>query len=205
MHNPDPRADLTDIGAQNVERLLGTAYRPEEPDPEFVQLLNARLCAAARSRMPSRNGTAAHPPATALDEGRLRLVRRRLAWGMGLAAAVAISALIWYGLQRQPETPSNQAHRPDGGREPTPAPERIHRANYRPVEESPGLTAQARPEAPTSRVLKVGESLTTRAGERRRTVLADGSTLYLNQGTRVTQTAPRQLTLSEGEVYVEVA
>jgi type II secretory pathway component GspD/PulD (secretin) len=51
----------------------------------------------------------------------------------------------------------------------------------------------------------VGETIETNPGERRRVALADGSVLYLNAGTKVKVEADRRVTLSKGEVYVEVA
>ncbi len=67
------------------------------------------------------------------------------------------------------------------------------------------LTPRERPASPEGAKLAVGESLRTQAGERRRVVLPDGSAVYLNQKTAVKLEAERRLTLSAGEVYVEVA
>jgi tetratricopeptide (TPR) repeat protein len=50
----------------------------------------------------------------------------------------------------------------------------------------------------------MGDEVSTTAGERRRAVLPDGSILYLNQNSRVKLTAPRQINLIAGEVFVEV-
>ncbi len=53
--------------------------------------------------------------------------------------------------------------------------------------------------------LKVGDSVTTKAGERRRVGLPDGSILYVNQHTAVHIDSDRQATLSSGSVFLEVA
>ena len=44
QNQPDPSAD---IGDRNVERLLGTAYKPEAPDVEFVKRVQSLMCSAA--------------------------------------------------------------------------------------------------------------------------------------------------------------
>jgi len=67
-----------------------------------------------------------------------------------------------------------------------------------------GLTPRARPTPPPAQPLAVGETIRTRAGERRRAALPDGSVVYVNQGTTVTLDQERHLALSAGEVFVEV-
>src|SRR5262249_1588384 len=52
--------------------------------------------------------------------------------------------------------------------------------------------------------LEVGATLVTKAGERRRVSLADGSVLYVNQNSKVTYRANRKIDLDQGEVYLEV-
>ncbi len=188
-HAPD--VELSDVGAENVGRLLEASYRPEDPDPEFARALTARLCAAAR-------GATAPSSAPAPSSERWHGVRRRLGWAMALAASVAVAALIVYASHRRAGIPENDgAQHDDSDGQPT-----VQHAAF-PV--GPGLTPRPRPAAPPVHPVAVGESLTTRAGERRRVALADGSVLYLNQDTRVTQVAARQLTLDRGEIYVEVA
>src|SRR5438045_1697823 len=108
MHEPDPRAGLGNVGEQNVERLLGAAYRPEDPDPEFARRLTARLCAAAAAPANGRAAPAAGPD----EDRRLRAARRRLGWAMGLAASVAAVALLWYAFQRRAEMAPRDDQRP---------------------------------------------------------------------------------------------
>jgi tetratricopeptide (TPR) repeat protein len=67
-----------------------------------------------------------------------------------------------------------------------------------------GLTARAKPPVPEPQKLALGQTLTTRPGERRRVALPDGSVVYVNQGTTVTLDRERHLALSAGEVFVEV-
>ncbi|HYT92315.1 MAG TPA: VIT domain-containing protein, partial [Gemmataceae bacterium] len=59
--------------------------------------------------------------------------------------------------------------------------------------------------APAVKELAVGEELQTKAGERRRVRLPDGSILYVNAATRATLETPRRLSVAAGEVYVEAA
>lgn len=67
-----------------------------------------------------------------------------------------------------------------------------------------GLKPRSRPEAPKTEPIKAGESVATRAGEKRRLVLPDGSLLYLNQNTTVELPKDRHVKLVQGEVFVEV-
>ncbi len=70
---------------------------------------------------------------------------------------------------------------------------------------SAGLTPRARPAAAPDVPIPVGTLLETSEGQPRRVVLADGSALYLNSGTRVQYLAERQVRLMQGELYVEVS
>ncbi len=67
-----------------------------------------------------------------------------------------------------------------------------------------GLVARPQPVPVAAEMLQVGRSAETH-GDPRRLALADGSILYLNRDTAVTLTAPREVTLRRGEIYVEVA
>src|SRR5262245_5961167 len=67
------------------------------------------------------------------------------------------------------------------------------------------LTSRPRPAAPAITTLAVGDEIRTKAGERRRVCLPDGSILYVNAASRVTLDATRRLRVSGGEVYVEAA
>jgi ferric-dicitrate binding protein FerR (iron transport regulator) len=108
---------------------------------------------------------------------------RRLAALAGVAALLGFLALS-LRLMPRPPAPSTPGHtalfdRPTVAA-PAPAPVRV-----------PAL-------AP-------GQMLATRAGERRRVSLPDGSRLSLNQNTTVHYDALRRLTLKTGEIFVEVA
>ncbi len=187
--------DLSDIGERNVERLLGAAYRPEDPDPQFARELTARLCATARA------GSTRPGPQPRPDDERWRPVRWRLGWAMTLAACLAAVALVFYAVQRSAEVTSSPSAQIDEPKEMPFAMPAVHTGN----ELTFGLTPRPCPAAPPAHPLAVGAALSTRPGERRRVTLADGSVLYLNQSTRVTQTAPRRLKLDAGEIYLEVA
>src|SRR5712692_9928695 len=94
MRNNDPEPGAPDVGDRNVERLLGAAYKPEDVDADFARSLTGKLCAAAR--------------ALAADDPR-RVLRRRLGWTMGLAASVAVVALVFYAAERRASLPHNSA------------------------------------------------------------------------------------------------
>jgi len=67
------------------------------------------------------------------------------------------------------------------------------------------LLPRARPAAPALAMLQAGEQVQTKAGERRRLALPDGSVLYVNQNTVLHLIGHRQARLERGTVFVEVA
>jgi ferric-dicitrate binding protein FerR (iron transport regulator)/tetratricopeptide (TPR) repeat protein len=185
------------VAEQNVERLVGKAYQPETADAEFVQRLEAHLCATAVEAAQTRAVAGSMVPRRSLP------VRWRLAGVLGAAAALAALTLGWHlrPKDKQPEEPGyhpgkDQAANPKQ----TPAPHKMAEVPIAPE----WLTARPRPPAANTKSLKVGETARTSA-ERRRLALPDGSVLYLNQNTVVTLEADRRVLLTQGEVFVEVA
>jgi ferric-dicitrate binding protein FerR (iron transport regulator)/tetratricopeptide (TPR) repeat protein len=183
-----------DIGDENVERLLGSAYRPENPDPAFLTQLNDRLQQVATELAARRNGTWQHHACR--DWAWLR---RRVGWALVAAAAIVGMPVALALLESPP--------RGDGRRE---APETVELAPA--ADGAPwagtatqGLTASPRPPSPAVATATVGADLTTKPGERKLVKLADGSALYLNSDTRIRYLAEREVKLVRGEVYVEVA
>jgi len=193
-----------DIVEHNLERLLGAAYKPEAPDPAFVKTLEAKMLLTAKEHAERRpiHTAELHPVRKGVETQRLRSLRRGLAWGMAAAASVAICGLVFYGLRPRADRPGpfTGQHRDsiDIKGQPVKAPTWAE-------ELANGLRPKSRPAETPAKPLAVGETLKTKAGQRRRVALADGSLLYLNQNTEVTQTAARQLNLSAGEIYLEVA
>lgn len=180
-----------DIADRNVERLLETAYRPEPIDPAFVAEIEEKLLAAAKGRVQQL-------PVLPGSNPRYRVVRRRLGWALSAVAAAALVGLVLYARERF-NTPAGQRFVPNPDVEIT-----GKQARWL-GEVSTGLTARPKPEAFPPKPLATGERLTTGPAERRRVTLLDGSILFLNQNTTVRQSANRELELSAGEVYVEVA
>src|SRR5207253_2003870 len=115
---------------------------------------------------------------------------------MGLAASVAACFLVFYAHTRRAIDANLEdiVLRANDG----------HPASASSGLPSTGLTARPRPEVPAAKPIEVGATLVTKAGERRRVSLADGSVLYLNQNSKVTYSANRRIDLSQGEIYVEV-
>jgi len=70
---------------------------------------------------------------------------------------------------------------------------------------SHGLVARSRGQDTQPQKIKVGQPIVTLAGEQRRVVLPDGSILYVNENARAELSGPRQLKLTRGEVFVDVA
>src|SRR5262245_58426797 len=176
-----------DIGEQNVERLL-SSYKPELPDPACIEQLTARLCCAAGEITRSRR----QPPIPAS----VLQLRRRLGWAFTITAIAASVALVLHARNQWPNAQTQTAAR-DGSR---PTAERL-------LNESrvvAGLTPRARPEVAVAARLAVGDSLRTKAGERRRVATPDGSVLYVNQNTTIKVDASRHIALSHGELFAEV-
>jgi ferric-dicitrate binding protein FerR (iron transport regulator)/tetratricopeptide (TPR) repeat protein len=187
-----PGDEIPDIGDRNVERLLGHVYKPEMPDPGYVQRVEEQLCAAARELAQSRVlATDPLRPGPGSRSGK----RHRLAWALPAVAAAAILSLSVQFLPRKTHRPQDsspdatQARLPDLGHSASPE----------------GLTPRKRPDAPSIPSVAPGDEIRTEAGHRRRVVLPDGSVLYLNQNTVVKLDGDRHLTLTSGEVYIEVA
>ncbi|HEX5273241.1 MAG TPA: VIT domain-containing protein, partial [Gemmataceae bacterium] len=204
--NPRPNGSAPqqapDVTEQNLERLLGKAYKPEVPDPDFVRRVRDRLAAASRDQAPA-------------------VLSRRPFFGrqflnvLAAAAALAGLALLFNVLltpQTHVEPVAWQDDRPKDVAPPAPIDQPAERELLgQPDVENPPrqyaqhLTPRPRPQSPEAPRLAVGDSLETKAGERRRVALPDGSVLYLNENTTVKLAAERRVTLSAGEVFVEVA
>src|SRR5581483_1373219 len=135
---------------------------------------------------------------------RTRTVQRRFGWAMGLAACVAVGFLIYYAQQkpREPLAGPGPSVKPATPQGPLAVPVTPMPWNGDATE---GMKPRGRAAVPQAAPLAVGETLSTRPGERRRVILSDGSVLYMNQNTEVKHPASRRLVLSKGEVYVEVS
>jgi tetratricopeptide (TPR) repeat protein len=67
------------------------------------------------------------------------------------------------------------------------------------------LTSRPQPILPSAKPIAVGAELQTTAAQRRRVLLPGGSVLFLNENTTAKLDALNGLSLSQGEVYLEVA
>jgi tetratricopeptide (TPR) repeat protein len=209
-HEPRPDPSVPpDVGDQNVERLLRAAYQPERPDPAFAQRVEMLMYVAALKQA-GQAGTSAGAA------GRGRWLFRWSA--LAAAAVIGFLAFVWHPFDRGPSGEvviiNGEAYMRLGQRfervEAGVVPRLGGRGDNesRPADPPPNrghLVALGRPTPPPAATLAVGASACTAAGERRRLTLPDGSVLYLNENTTVTLAAQRQLTLTAGEVYVEVA
>ncbi len=123
-------------------------------------------------------------------------LRRRLGLIMSAAAAIAIVALFLRALSHAPVAPSGTDELSVSP--PTvPLPHQWGGAGW--------LAARSRPPAPAGEAVAVGANIKTDAGQRRRVLLPDGSTLYVNANSEVKLDGERHLTLLAGEVFLEVA
>lgn len=167
------------IGDRNLERLLQVSYQPENPDPQFVAELQARLRATARVQS---------------GEFRLRRVRTRMGWAMAAAAAVAAIGLYIYAKRPFPERPNTTVGPIVRGQDPE---KRLANREL--------LTPKAKATAPKAETLEIGATAATANGEKRRLALPDGSFVYLNQNSSIRLEATRRLVLEQGEIFIEVS
>ncbi len=190
-----PHDNPHDVAEHNIERLLSAAYQPEAVDPAFMQSVEEAMCRKARHLAEQRGNHPASAPDEQLNYGSMR---RRLGWAMAIAACLAFLALVLYARRDRPSRPGLDeiAAQLEIDQQPI-----LHQRDTIPA----SMTAQPRRAGTPDKRLAVGDRLTTKTGERRRVTLADGSNLYLNDNTVVTQVGSRMLELVQGEIYVEVA
>ena len=182
------------IADQNVERLLAGAYRPETPEPAFVERTVAAMLAEAQRRQ-------------AAVRSRKRPLARIVA--LAVAASLLVGVGLFLGWQLFDERDGGELARQDTDEDvniqaPPDAPNKPVRPATTAAADLTGLTAQARKASVAPPGLAVGQSAETKADERRRVGLPDGSILYLNGNTSVKLDTQRHVTLARGEVFVEV-
>jgi tetratricopeptide (TPR) repeat protein len=178
------------IGDENVARLIGQAYRPELPDPQFVQSLTERMIAET-----TKTSDRLTPLATTPVEPAKQLSPLAVLGFWAVAASLLLMATFWRSANpRKP--PTEQASAP-----PTHAPVREGIDSIGQA----GLVARPQSADVSRRTAQPGETIATGDHERSVVSLVDGSTLYLNRGTEVRIDAPRKVTLARGEIFVEVS
>ncbi|HEV3025509.1 MAG TPA: VIT domain-containing protein, partial [Pirellulales bacterium] len=187
----------------------GLRYSEAPADPEVTTLASKAPVSATTASGASEYLSPGHPNAVGVhattltdNDPKLQIIRRRLGWAMGLAASLAACFLIYYARTHRFEPSGPMSVQPN---EVINAIDNLRTAVLGDSKFSMGLTARPRPETPAAKPIEVGATLVTKAGERRRVTLADGSVLYLNQNTAVKHVAERRIELTKGEVYLEVA
>ena len=172
-------------GADN--RVLAEAFQAQHIDlsSAFVPRREAAAkTAAAVARQLPPTVASAPPGQSARPAG----WRRRLASPLsgGVAAALLVTAgLYFFHAKTNPDAKPPGLHS-DGN-----------------LLADVGMKPRAKPIAPKTVVLGIGESASTKAGEKRRVVLPDGSLVYLNQNTSIELPKDRQVKLLAGEVFIE--
>jgi hypothetical protein len=176
------------IGDSNVESLIRKAYHPEEPAPGFLPRVTEQMCQAAR--LPRSSPAAVQPAAH--DRHGSYVLPIFTAMGLALAGVLLVCHALFpphrdASAQRKKEMQLRIANtiNPDAGN-------------------AEGLKARPRPVAPVIQVAALGETITTADNGVRRP-LPDGSVLYVNRHTSVHLDAERQVSLTKGEVFVDVA
>jgi ferric-dicitrate binding protein FerR (iron transport regulator) len=170
------RSAVEAFQAQDVD--LRRAYTACESSAGTVA---ARVVEQVRTTLVPKGEPMSHKP---------MITRRRLPW---LFAAAAVVAGIAFGLKFWPK---------QGGPQPGPIVQNNDQPRY---DELDYMTPRPRGQAPAAVPLVFSSSVETKAGERRRVTLPDGSVLSMNENTKVTLSADRQLRVEIGEVYLEVA
>ncbi len=190
----DERTRLHDhLEACGTCRAAADAARQQHAELRRAFGPRRQAAAATAARVGARISLLSPRKATAMNKTHdpaLQRTRWRLAWLM--AAAIAGLSFGLYEFSRLQPTSSDGAP-----------------ASARPsfVGSPPETFLTAKPQAAFASVkpLAVGEAVQTRAGQRRRVGLPDGSVLYVNQNTTVQLEDARRLRLSAGEVFLEVA
>ena len=170
-----------DAGDVNVERLLQKAYRPEVPDAAFIGRVEEDMYSIASTPISYRMWS----------------FGRVAAAGAAVAAVVLIAIGIMMSRPRSAGPDIGYYGSRSGG--PGPSIESVEGAVFA------ALAPRPRAQAPLPQRVSVGQSIQTKATERRRVVLADGSVLYMNQNTSVRVEGERRISLAGGEVFVEVS
>lgn len=171
-----------DAGDENVERLL-SVYAPIDMEADFETAMVDRMQQAALARRTISRFTFTHAAVTAV-----------FALLVGLIAYMVFDSLLHPTRDKAPSAIQPITH---GSAE--------VKSDSNTNASFTHLTIQPRVASPAVPQIEPGSSLQTEAGERRRVTLRDGSVLFLNENTLVKVKANRRLTLSRGEVYIEVA
>ncbi len=182
----------TTIADQNTERLIQAAYQPEAASPTFVADMEKLALATARG-LAQQQTTSVAP-------------RNRWRWAALIMGGVAACLLIVYALSnfQRPAPPNQRQIGIDLHAFHNDPPLKLQPARWT-DDVREGMMPRRRPAGPALKSLKQGESITTKAGERRLVQLGDGTKLYINEKTEVEAKADRQLTLHKGQIYLEVA
>lgn len=196
------------IADSNVERLLGSAYEPVTADSDFVATTTQRMLDAAAQTQSDE--TIPEPLAWPLP--RVLLAWSAVAAVMLLGVSLLFNStgeirrdgeVVWIGdkayVLRGSEKGDGYEYVEVDGKRKDQAQQQFQFVS------SNGLIPRKRPDAPKAALAKTGDTIETTAGQRRRVVLPDGSVLYINQNTRVQVGEKRDVFVSNGEVFVEVA
>ncbi len=184
MSKQEPQA--SSVGDANVERLIEKAYQPELPAPNLLPRVSGEMQAAATAKPLA----AKHEP----DE-----LRRLLPLFNTMVAAILLIALAAHFLSPVKRAP---AHNDQAKLTPTTT---VAKSIFPGVTTGgEGLKARPRPVAAPPQLPATGDTVATE-DKGLRLPLPDGSVAFLNRGTAVRVDAERGLTLTRGEVFVEVA
>ncbi len=209
MNQPNPNIPNSNVADDNIQKLLTQAYRPQQPGTDFARIALAMMQAAAKEEGETRRvgegemgrKDAGCSPSSALASPRLRVFPspRLLSTATVGAAAVVLFALgIWIGYFSNDKPPRTITQTNTVGKE-VPAGQPVRGSDIF------GMTPQARPQGLKAQVAAVGTTIQTADHERKRIMLADGSVVFVNGGSKLAVSGPREIDLSAGEVFVEVA
>jgi ferric-dicitrate binding protein FerR (iron transport regulator) len=170
-------------------RIIAEAFQMQ--DAEMRHAFEARREAAVRNA--ERVAAQLPTPVTPVATPGPRLRGRRF-WAIlpPIAAAAVLAVIGFYWLRHQPPASS-------------PTKEMVYHGENLALDSVELLIPRVKPAVPEPVVTAAGEKLTTRMGEKRRTVLTDGTVLYLNQNTSLEVASDRLVKLDSGQIFVEAA
>jgi len=182
----DAPSDAT-VSERNVASLIERAYRPQALDAEFTARVVREMRAAATVRTAGMAG-----------KGAIARLPRRSSNLLAVAATLAvIIGLGWHTFRDLFDAAPTSS--------PKSAATTAHKASATARLDPGYLAPQALPTPSAAPPLSEGATITTKAGERRRVVLPDHTALYLDEHTSIRHTARRQITVTRGAAYLEVA
>ena len=192
--------DWEDLSDSELEHLLDNAEAEILSEAQHEKIVDqaqrlilqweTKAMATQSNESPLRQSVVSGTTSDSSRNARRRSASRRGSGSAVLLAGIAILAMAVLIIQSTRSTKNTQ-----------PTADSVAPVEYLP----PGaLIPKGKPSPWATAQVVVGSTIETKARERRRVTLPDGSTLFLNQNTLVKVQSERKLMVETGEVFVEV-